>query len=79
MAWHYKYITFSNRRKIAALYRANARPADIAKSQGITARLARRTWKSTGSRATAKMRVGARIQYSGLLYRTAMGTDEERP
>ena len=23
MAWHYKYITFSNRRKIAALYRAN--------------------------------------------------------
>ena len=36
MARHYKYITFSDRREIAALYQANARPADIAERLGVT-------------------------------------------
>jgi len=37
MARHYKYITFSDRREIAALYQANERPADIAERLGFTA------------------------------------------
>ena len=36
MARHYKYITFSDRREIAALYQANERPADIAGRLGVT-------------------------------------------
>lgn len=36
MARHYKYITFSDRREIAALYQANERPADIADRLGVT-------------------------------------------
>ena len=36
MARHYKYITFSDRREISALYQANARPADIADRLGVT-------------------------------------------
>ena len=35
-ARHYKYITFSDRREIAALYQANERPADIAERLGVT-------------------------------------------
>lgn len=35
MARHYKYINFSDRREIAALYQANARPADIAGRLGV--------------------------------------------
>ncbi len=36
MVRHYKYITFSDRREIAALYQANARPADIAEKIGVS-------------------------------------------
>ena len=36
MVRHYKYITFSDRREIAALYQANARPADIADKIGVS-------------------------------------------
>ena len=39
MARHYKHINFSDfsgRREIAALYQANARPADIAGRLGVT-------------------------------------------
>ena len=36
MVRRYKYITFSDRREIAALYQANARPADIAARLGVT-------------------------------------------
>ena len=36
MARHYKYITFSDRREIAALYQANERPADIADRLSVT-------------------------------------------
>ncbi|MEY8388379.1 helix-turn-helix domain-containing protein [Oscillospiraceae bacterium 38-13] len=36
MAEHYKYITFAGRRKIAVLYQANTRPADIADQLGVT-------------------------------------------
>ena len=36
VARHYKYITFSDRREIAALYQANERPADIAERLGVT-------------------------------------------
>ena len=36
MARHYKYITFSDRREIAALYQANERPADIAEKIGVS-------------------------------------------
>ena len=32
----YKYITFADRREIAALYQANERPADIAGRLGVT-------------------------------------------
>ena len=32
----YKYITFSDRKQIAELYRSNARPADIAERLGVT-------------------------------------------
>ncbi len=32
----YRYITFADRREIAALYQANARPADIAGRLGVT-------------------------------------------
>ena len=32
----YKYITFADRREIAALYQANERPADIADRLGVT-------------------------------------------
>ena len=32
----YKYITFSDRKQIAELYRSNARPADIAARLGVT-------------------------------------------
>lgn len=36
VARHYKYITFSDRQEIAALYQANERPADIAERLGVT-------------------------------------------
>lgn len=32
----YKYITFADRKQIAALYRLNTRPADIAERLGVT-------------------------------------------
>lgn len=37
MVRKYKYITFSDRKQIAALYQSNARPADIAEKIGVTA------------------------------------------
>ena len=36
MVRRYKYITFADRREIAALYQANTRPADIAGRLGVT-------------------------------------------
>ena len=36
MVRKYKYITFSDRKQIAALYQSNARPADIAEKIGVT-------------------------------------------
>lgn len=36
MVRSYKYITFSDRREIAALYQANTRPADIAEKIGVS-------------------------------------------
>ena len=36
MVRRYRYITFADRREIAALYQANARPADIAARLGVT-------------------------------------------
>ena len=36
MVRRYRYITFADRREIAALYQANARPADIADRLGVT-------------------------------------------
>ena len=36
MVRRYKYITFADRREIAALYQANTRPADIADRLGVT-------------------------------------------
>ena len=36
MVRKYKYISFSDRKQIAALYQTNARPADIAEKIGVT-------------------------------------------
>ena len=36
MVRKYKYITFLDRKQIAALYQSNARPADIAEKIGVT-------------------------------------------
>ena len=36
MVRKYKYISFSDRKQIAALYQTNARPADIAEMIGVT-------------------------------------------
>ena len=36
MVRRYKYITFADRREIAALYQANTRPADIADKIGVS-------------------------------------------
>jgi len=41
----YKYITFADRRQIAALYRSNARPVDIAERLGVTTATVYREWK----------------------------------
>ena len=40
MVRRYRYITFADRREIAALYQANERPADIADRLGVTTRRA---------------------------------------
>lgn len=36
MVRKYKYISFSDRKQIAALYQTNARPTDIAEKIGVT-------------------------------------------
>ena len=53
MARHYKYITFSDRREIAALYQANERPADIAERLGVSSR-SRTRQKPHGKKQTRR-------------------------
>ena len=36
MVRRYRYITFADRKQIAALYQSNTRPADIAERLGVT-------------------------------------------